>query len=66
MAATLKNGYNAFEPVHYLAFEPGNKEGKLGFTMEFRQRPRIRTIVSGDLEGLQREIRLAKKRFSLP
>jgi transposase len=66
MAATLKNEYNAFEPVLYLAFELSNKEWKLGFTIGFGQRPRIRTVVAGDLEGLQREIRLAKKRFSLP
>jgi transposase len=65
MAATLKNEYSAFEPVLYLAFELSNKEWKLGFTIGHGQRPRIRTIVAGDLDALQREIRLAKKRFDL-
>ncbi len=30
-----------------------------------RQSPRIRTVLAGDLEALQREIRLAKSRFGL-
>lgn len=50
----------------FLAFELSNKKWKLGFTVGFGQRPRERTIDAGDLETLQREIRLAKKRFQLP
>ena len=52
-------------PVLYLAFELGNKEWKLGFSVGFGQRPRVRTISARDLEGLQREIELAKRRFGL-
>ena len=50
----------------YLAFELGNKEWKLGFTIGLGQRPRERTVDAGDLPTLQAEIRLAKKRFGLP
>ena len=50
----------------YLAFELGNKQWKLGFTVGLGQRPRERTIHAGDLVTFQEEIRLAKKRFGLP
>jgi len=50
----------------YLAFELGNKQWKLGFTIGLGQRPRERTIAAGDLVAFQEEIRLAKKRFGLP
>jgi transposase len=50
----------------YLAFELGNKQWKLGFTIGLGQRPRERTIAAGDLVAFQEEIRLAKKRFDLP
>jgi len=53
-------------PVLYLAFELGNKEWKLGFSVGFGQRPRLRAMAAGNLEDLQREIELAKKRFGLP
>jgi hypothetical protein len=49
----------------YLAFELGNKQWKLDFTIGLGQRPRERAIVAGDLVALQEEIRLAKKRFGL-
>jgi transposase len=57
--------YSVEGPVLYLAFELGNKEWKLGFSVGFGQRPRVRTISARDLEGLQREIELAKRRFGL-
>jgi len=50
----------------YLAFELSNKKWRLGFTIGLGQRPRERTIDAGDLVVLQKEIRLAKKRFGLP
>jgi transposase len=50
----------------YLAFELGNKQWRLGFTVGLGQRPRERTIAAGDLVAFQEEIRLAKKRFGLP
>lgn len=65
-AATRTRKYSVEDPVLYLAFELGNVEWKLGFSVGFGQRPRVRTIPARDLEGLQREIELAKKRFGLP
>lgn len=58
--------HGTFHPTLYLAFELGNKKWKLGFTIGLGQSPRRRTIAAGDLVTLQREIRLAKKRFGLP
>src|SRR4030066_895368 len=64
-AATRTREYSVEGPVLYLAFELGNAEWKLGFSVGFGQRPRVRTIPARDLEGLQREIELARKRFGL-
>ena len=64
-AATRTREYSVEGPVLYLAFELGNREWKLGFSVGFGQRPRVRTISASDLEGLQREIGLAKRRFGL-
>ena len=49
----------------YLAFELGNQEWKLGFSVGLGQSPRRRTIAAADRVGLQEEISRAKKRFSL-
>lgn len=49
----------------YLAFELGNTEWKLGFTIGLGQSPRQRKIGAGDLIGLEQEIRRAKERFKL-
>ena len=49
----------------YLAFELGNTEWKLGFTIGLGQSPRQRQIGAGDLIGLEQEIRRAKERFKL-
>jgi transposase len=65
-AAARTRKYSVEGPVLFLAFELGNKEWKLGFSVGFGQRPRVRTIPARDLEGLQREIKLAKTRFGLP
>ncbi|MEA3440663.1 MAG: hypothetical protein U9R58_10305, partial [Chloroflexota bacterium] len=54
---------NSFQPHLYIAFELSNTEWKLGFTIGFGQKPRIRTVNARDLETLRREIRTAKKRF---
>src|SRR4030065_546252 len=66
MAATREDEYSALAPVLYLAFELGNDFWKLGFTVGMGQQPRERNIAARDLDGLQREIRLAKKRFGFP
>ena len=64
-AATGTREYSAEGPVLYLAFELGNAEWKLGFSVGFGQRPRERAIPAGDLVALEGEIGLAKKRFGL-
>jgi transposase len=49
----------------YLAFEMGNSQWKLGFTIGLGQPPRQRTIPAGDLARLQTEVSKAKQRFGL-
>jgi len=61
-----KEEYSRKQGDLYLAFELGNKEWKLGFTVGFGQRPRERTVGAGDLAGVRREIEQAKRRFGLP
>ena len=50
----------------YLAFELSEKQWKLGFSIGFAQRPRVRSIVARNLKALEREISLARSRFGLP
>jgi transposase len=59
-------GYRLCGSSLYLAFELGNSEWKLGFTVGLGQNPRQRKIRAGDLVALQQEIRWAKERFGLP
>jgi transposase len=49
----------------YLAFELGNTQWKLGFTIGLGQQPRQRAIPAGNLPRLQQEIAAAKQRFKL-
>jgi len=49
-----------------LAFDLGNAEWKLAFSTGLGQKPRLRTIKARELDALQDEIRLAKRRFGLP
>ena len=49
-----------------LAFELGQRSWKLGFTVGFGQRPRIRQIPAGAVAVLATEIAAAKKRLGLP
>jgi transposase len=65
VAPTAKKQYNT-ESRLYLAFELGNKQWKLGFTIGLGQPPRQRTIPAGDLERLHTEVTKAKQRFGLP
>jgi len=58
--------YNANQENLYMAFELGEAEWKLGFTIRFAQKPRLRTIKARDLAALEKEIRMAKQRFRLP
>jgi transposase len=67
MSEKINNqGYRPTGNTLYLAFELGESEWKLGFTIGFGQNPRRRTIKAGDREALEREIGLAKQRFGLP
>jgi transposase len=52
--------------ILYLAFELSNKKWKLGFSIGLGQKVRIRTIDSGDLVALRKEIEIARMRFQLP
>lgn len=64
-AATRYEQYCAEVPL-YMAFELAEKEWKLGFTVGFGQRPRIKRISARDVGALEWEIQRAKERFRLP
>jgi transposase len=63
---TLRDEYNLSQPHLYMAFELGEGKWKIGFTIGFGQKPRLRDIKAKDVTALQDEIRAAKKRFELP
>jgi transposase len=63
--ATIRKDYSTSGAKLYLAFELGDKDWKLGFTIGLGQNPRRRMIDAGDLAALKQEIHLAKKRFGL-
>lgn len=66
-AVAVRTGKDSTKhPILYLGFELGRTEWKLGFTTGMGQRPRERTIQSGDLASLEREIERARRRFRLP
>jgi hypothetical protein len=52
--------------VLYLAFELGETQWKLAFTIGAGQKPRLRSMPARDLPRLREEIAKAKKRFQLP
>jgi transposase len=49
----------------FLACELGSTTWVLAFTTASAQRPRLRRLVAGDLEGLSREMATAKRRFGV-
>lgn len=63
---TARQQFTESTSVLYLAFELSSKKWKLGFSVGFGQKPRIRTIDAGSLDVLKGEIRAASKRFRLP
>jgi transposase len=65
MDNTATDDKYSIEPLLYLAFEMGNSQWKLGFTIGLGQPPRRRAIAAGDLQKLQEEIGWAKRRFGL-
>ena len=67
MSEKINNqGYRPSGNTLYLAFELGESEWKLGFTIGLGQNPRRRPLKAGDRDTLEREIGLAKQRFGLP
>jgi transposase len=54
------------QPALFLAFELGQNTWKLGFSIGVAQPPRERTLLAGDMAGLQQELLRAKPRFGLP
>lgn len=65
-ATTRAQQSTAVAATLYLAFELGSTKWTLALATSPAQRPRGRSIVAGDLEGLEREIAKAKERFGLP
>jgi transposase len=63
---TRKQEYSANQSTLYLAFELGWNIWVLGFSVGFAQPPRIRRIDARDLNALEEEISMAKRRFGLP
>ena len=66
MSEATHGGEYTTEGVLYLAFELGEANWRLGFSVGLAQRPRRRKIEARDLIALKEEIHLAKKRFRLP
>lgn len=54
------------EATLYMSLELGANEWKLAFGVEAGQKPRLRQVAAGDLNGLMLEIERAKQRFDLP
>ena len=54
------------EAVLYMVLELGASEWKLAFAVEAGQKPRLRQVAAGDLNGLMLEIERARQRFDLP
>jgi transposase len=66
MTATHQSKITTNSGVLYLAFELGEREWKLAFTIGMGQKPRLRSMPARDLPRLQQEIAKAKQRFRLP
>jgi len=66
MSAEVKSSQDSpVSGILYLAFELGNTEWQLGFSIGLGQSPRQRKLRAGDLVGLEQEIGRAKERFKL-
>ena len=65
MTATRVSHTTARTDILYLAFELGEREWKLAFTIGIGQKPRLRSMPARDLPRLQAEIAKAKQRFQL-
>jgi transposase len=65
MTATHNSKVSTPSGVLYLAFELGEKDWKLAFTIGIGQKPRLRSMKARQLPLLHMEIAKAKKRFGL-
>jgi transposase len=65
MTAIRENPTVATTGILYLAFELGERDWKLAFTIGLGQSPRLRSMPARDLPRLQAEIAKAKQRFHL-
>jgi len=67
MTATIRPEFRSVgEATLYVAFELSAKEWKLAMTAGFGVVPWLRTVASGNLDGVERGIRQAKARWGLP
>jgi transposase len=64
-ATTRRLESTPLPPVLYMALELAEGKWKLGFTVAFGQRPRLREILARDTAALVREIEAALRRFRL-
>src|SRR5216683_8396653 len=67
MTATIRPEFRSVgDATLYVAFELSAKEWKLAMTAGFGVVPWLRTVASGNLDGVERGIRQAKARWGLP
>src|ERR1019366_9632984 len=66
MTATHNSKSTTKTDVLYVAFELGESDWKLAFTVGMGQKPRLRSMPARDLARLHEEIAKAKQRFQLP
>jgi transposase len=66
MTATTRPEISVSELTLYVAFELGKKEWKLAMTLGFGVAPWLRSVVSGDWQGVERAIAYGRARFGVP
>jgi transposase len=63
---TRQREFKGIPETLYLSFELGSTEWKLAFTVGRGEKPRLRTLASGDLRGVEEEIERARQRWGVP
>src|ERR1700688_4295768 len=66
MIATTHPEMSVSEPTLYVAFELGKNDWKLAMTSGFGVTAFLRTVASGDLDGVERALRQGRQRLGLP
>jgi transposase len=67
MTATTRSEFRSVnDPTLYVAFELGKKNWKLAMTSGFGVTPWLRTVASGDLGAVARELARGRQRFGVP